>query len=98
MEGIARPSESVSFLLPVITFPRCESEVCCVLTTTVEIREEWRSISFMACLTIVLARFTFLPSEQEQSPIVSCLTRMWFDHTCFKFLVFFNLLSPSRNL
>lgn len=89
VEGIASPSESVSFLLPVFASPRCEIKVCCILMTAVEIWEEWRWLSFMICLTIVLVRFTFLPSEQEQSPVVSCLTRMWFGHTCFKFLGLF---------
>ena len=64
-----------------------EIEVCCVLTTAVEVREGL--LSSTTCLTIVLVRFISLPSKQEQTPIVSCLTRMWFDHTCFKFLGLF---------
>lgn len=87
VEGIASPSESVSLLLPVIAFPWVRIRSLCILMTAVEIREEF--ISSVTCLTIVLVRFTFLPSEQELSPIVSCLTRMWFDNACFKFLGLF---------
>lgn len=79
----------VTFLLLVFAFPWVRNQSLLSSEDRSEIWEEWRGLSFVTCLTTVLVRFTFLPSEQEQSPIVSCLTRMWFGHTCFKFLGLF---------
>lgn len=89
VERIASSSESVSFLLPVFAFPRVQNQSmfycddCSWNLGSVEVNLAYD------CLTIVLRRFTFLPSQQEQSPFVSCFARMWFGHTSFKFVGLF---------
>lgn len=42
VEGVASPSESVSFLYPVLASPWVRNQICCILMTALEIWEEWR--------------------------------------------------------